>query len=126
MPRPLSCLTAVALMARIVPAIAQTSAMTPSAVSAGSSGQPIRINTSATFNLPALNPNDLDEFKRQSEAARRAMYEMVATECSVLADVFKMDCRMTNAHANTATTPRGPEAGIRVNGSAIYELWPRR
>lgn len=78
-----------------------------------------------SFTVPG--PVDTPEqIKAKSESARRIVYEMIESECRVLSEIFKADCRLgdVNANSSVATRREGLE-GIAVTGRATYQLTPR-
>lgn len=110
-------------------ASAQTITIQPSN-SAFSGASPIatvqRIESSMSFIVTAPATAEVEELKKRSEAARRAIYEMAASECATLSDVFKADCRLLNVRASSSTQRGSGEGSINANGSASYELTPKR
>lgn len=63
---------------------------------------------------------------RQSEEARKAIYELAKRECATLRDIFKVDCQLMSIRTNSNVQQRNNGIdGVNVNGSASYELLNR-
>jgi hypothetical protein len=107
-------------------AIAQTITIQP----AGSDPAPVRITVLRVTVTTSLavpgSVGDLAQQRTASEAARRAVYEMMAQECRSLSEAFKADCRIASVNATTSMQARhaGSE-GIQVNGTGTFELTGR-
>ena len=95
----------------------------PAAVSAAIT-PPLRIQVSIQLSFPA--GSGADEQRKLMESARRQIYESANTECVVLTEIFKAECRLISINANSSIMERGNiPPSINANGNASYELSPR-
>jgi hypothetical protein len=91
----------------------------PTAVTA----PPLRIQTSIQIALPA---SSVEDEAKAMESARRQLYQSANNECAILSDIFKADCRLVSANANSSTQERGVSGpSINAHLNASYELSPR-
>lgn len=64
---------------------------------------------------------------RSQEAARRELYRMAESECLILSEVYKAECRLGSLIVNGlfSTMPNGPPPNV-TTANATYELRARR
>ena len=122
-------LLAVVCAAQVAAASAQTSAI-PSAEPAPSAFGPdpvIQITTTFRARIEGTaDPRDVPSPTAQ-DAARRMLYNMAANECTVLAEYWRAECRLSSVFVSLAD-PAQPEAQPQAPsmfGTAVYELKPR-
>lgn len=119
-------------MQRIVFAVTALTALAPMAVLADplaaqiARPTPIRIEGSLSVQLQLSPGASVDDQLRQSEEARKAIYELAKRECTTLKDIFKVDCRLMSIRTNSNVQQRNNGTdSVNVNGSASYELLNR-
>jgi hypothetical protein len=88
----------------------------------------IRVTVSFRAAIEGADARAVPDPKAQ-DAARRALYDMAATECSTLSETFKAECRLGSLQifpqmATPAQPPNGPPTIASLNATAIYELKP--
>lgn len=108
---------------------AQTITISPRADSAPGStaarAQPLRVQVSIQIVTPFANSASAEEQDRMLNAARERLYRSAASECQILGEVFKAECRLTSLNAGGGLQDRGAAPVINANGNATYELQPR-
>jgi hypothetical protein len=64
---------------------------------------------------------------KSQETARRELYRMAESECLILSEIYKAECRLTGLTINSlfSTTPNGPPPNV-TTANAAYELRARR
>jgi hypothetical protein len=64
---------------------------------------------------------------RSQEAARRELYRMAESECLILSEIYKAECRLSSLTVNGlfSTTPNGPPPNA-ITATGAYELRARR
>ncbi len=119
-------------MKKILFAVAALTALAPPAVLADplapqiGRATPIRIEGSLSVQLLLSPGANVDDQLRQSEEARKAIYELAKRECATLKDIFKVDCRLMSIRTNSNVQQRNNGIdSVNVNGSASYELLNR-
>jgi hypothetical protein len=115
-----------AALASMAAASAQTTTVPDAAPAASAFGPDpvIQITTTFQARIEGLaNPRDIPATTAQ-DAARRALYNMAANECTVLAEFWKAECRLASFSVYVAATAE-PDAQPQVPamfGTAVYAL----
>jgi hypothetical protein len=88
--------------------------------------QIIRVTVSFRTAVEAPEPRAVPDAKAQ-ETARRALYEMAASECAALSEVFKADCRLSSLQIlpALAVPANAPPSNPTMNASVVYNLKPK-
>lgn len=87
---------------------------------------PLRVESSLNVQVPLSPGTTSDEQIRQSEEARKALYQTAARECALLQDVFKIECRLQSVRVMSNIQSRNSAGDfVNVNGSFSYELLNR-
>ena len=71
------------------------------------------------------SPETIDEQAGLSEKGRKAVYALLAKECTALLETIAESCEIQRANVSSqmnAQTSRFREGGIRVSGSATYRI----
>jgi hypothetical protein len=122
-------LLAVTFAAQVAAASAQTPAIpgpqqVPSALSAFGPDPVIQITTTFRARIEGVaDPRDVPSPTAQ-DVARRTLYNMAANECTILAEFWKAECRLSTMYTSLAN-PQDPEAQPQAHsmfGTAVYEL----
>jgi hypothetical protein len=67
-----------------------------------------------------------EEQRKLVDATRRRIYESSLTECPVLSEVYKAECKLVAVTANAMIMNQGMGGvSISANGNATYDLTPR-
>lgn len=80
--------------------------------------EPIRIQVSVNLFFPGPS-GDGDEAMKSRERARRAVYELAAGECSLVADVLAKTCRLESVSVNINRQPTGQTEGYMAGGNFV-------
>lgn len=130
MPRRLSTVFVASLLtlSAVGPGSAQPEV--PGTVSLPNAGAPVRtplrIESGWNVTVPLAPGSSVEQQIKQTETARRAIYEMAARECDALRQTFKAECRLQNVRVNSNVQMRNPGNEIvSVNGSGSFELLQR-
>jgi hypothetical protein len=125
--RSLLAVVAVAF-ASLTVALAQTITVPDTAPPASAFGPDPIIQITTTFRARiegSTDPRDVPTRTAQ-DTARRALYNMAADECTVLAEFWKAECRLSSfAVYSTLANVGGPDLQPQVPsmfGTAVYEL----
>ena len=64
---------------------------------------------------------------RSQEVARRELYRMAESECLILSEIYKAECRLGSLTVNSlfSTTPNGPPPNL-MTAIGAYELRARK
>jgi hypothetical protein len=85
----------------------------------------MRITVSFRTAVEATDARAVPDPKAQ-EAARRALYDMAASECTALSETFKAECRLGSlqifGQVVPVQSPNVPPVGPSLNATAVYEL----
>jgi hypothetical protein len=84
----------------------------------------MRITTTFRVGVTSADPQTGPDAKAQ-EAARRALYGMADSECAVLSEVFKAECRLNSLATVVPFAPANAPPSNVMSATAIYELKPR-
>jgi hypothetical protein len=84
----------------------------------------VRISTSFRIAAATKDTESLNDVKAQ-EASRRTLYDMAQSECAILAETFKAECRLNTFTITSLVSPPNNAANSTMSGTAIYELKPR-
>jgi hypothetical protein len=120
-------LVAVTFAVSIAAASAQTTTVPPGSGPVPSAFAPdpiIQITTTFRARIEGqADPRDVPAPTAQ-DTARRVLYNMAANECSVLAEYWKAECRLSAFDISIATGlgPEVPPSAPSMFGTAIYEL----
>lgn len=118
---------AVAALLLAAPAAAQPSGLVgqePPAASAFGPDPVIQITTTFRARIDGVaDPREVPSPTAQ-DTARRALYNMAANECTVLAEYWKAECRLHSFEVlpDSFAEPGGERAAPSMFGTAIYEL----
>jgi hypothetical protein len=78
--------------------------------------------------VEAMDPRAVPDPKAQ-EAARRALYDMAASECATLSETFKAECRLGSLQilpqGVLAQPANAPPVVPSLSANAVYELKPK-
>jgi hypothetical protein len=86
----------------------------------------IRISSFFRTTAAMTDGQSIPDAKSQ-ETARRELYRMAESECLILSEIYKAECRLTGLTINSlfSTTPNGPPPNV-TTANAAYELRARR
>ncbi len=88
--------------------------------SAGSDGS-IQVSVNYGLNLP-LKSDDAKAQGETLEGARRALYEIAASECKVLLATIASSCKLERLNVHSNVQRRRGEDSVNVNGNAAYRV----
>lgn len=103
-------------------AAAQSSRVKPFPVG-GKSTKPVTISVSYQFFLEGETQQMSDQAEL-ADQGRRHLYKLLAKECEVLLQTIALNCYMNRANVSTQlrNQSRRTQRGIRVSGSATYQI----
>jgi hypothetical protein len=101
-------------------------AITSPQIPASGTDQVIRVTVSFRTAVETADPRAVPDAKAQ-ETARHALYEMAASECTALSEIFKADCRISSLQIlpPLAVPANGPATNPTMNASVVYSLKPK-
>ena len=102
--------------------VAQTSRVKPFPIR-GKSTKPVKISVSYQFFIEG-ETRQMSDQADLADQGRRHLYKLLAKECEVLLQTIASDCQMNRANvsAQLRNQSRRTQRGIRVSGSATYQI----
>ena len=110
------------ILAAAFAAQAQSSQIRPFPVT-GAPKKGVSISVSYQFFIEGETRSMSDQAEL-ADQGRRHLYKLLAKECEVLLATIATECAMKRANVNTQlrNTGRSSQKGIRVSGSATYQI----
>ena len=121
-------LLAITLAALASAAFAQPMTFPPAETAPSAFGPDPIIQITMTFQARIEGAGDPREVPAPTaqETARRSLYHMAANECTVLAEYWKAECRLSSFSVDLADGSAGgpgvPSLGPSMFGTAVFEL----
>jgi hypothetical protein len=86
----------------------------------------IRISSVFRITAAMTDGQTIPDAKSQ-ETARRELYRMAESECLILSEIYRAECRLSSLTVNSpfSTTPNGPPPNL-MTANGAYELRARR
>ncbi|MGI9425900.1 MAG: hypothetical protein ACR2PA_22185 [Hyphomicrobiaceae bacterium] len=103
-------------------AAAQSSQIKPFPIT-GKNKKNVAISVSYQFFIEG-ETRSMGDQAELADQGRRHLYKLLAKECEVLLETIATGCAMKRANVNTQlrNTGRSSQKGIRVSGSATYQI----
>ena len=93
----------------------------PATSSVFSANGTIRITTTFRIAVATKDTESLNDVMAQ-EDGRRRLYGMAASECQIISETFKAECRLNSFTITSLATSRPPTSMMAA--TAVYELKP--